>query len=146
MQLDHVTRRNPVQLGHIFQIRAKLAPITHGNFHEPRFGQTHLAQPVEIAAQNLFHFAVGQLQSVERNQERAVCGIQVADVRNGFRFEQAQQPPDLLVGLDGDVVAEAHQEGTVARRLKPAPCVMAAGNLGEYTRACNATIYRVAGS
>src|SRR5216684_3422945 len=119
MQLDCLRWRHPVHCTHIVQVWTVLAAVAHGNFQLPRLREMHVFQPVEIGPQNRLQFDVAQLQRIEFDQQRGIRRMKIADARNGFQLEQAEQPHHMLMSIECNLLPEVNQQRLVARGLEP---------------------------
>ena len=103
-----------MQSRHVVKVWSKLPTIAHGNFHEPRFGQLHFAEPGNIFAQVSFELLVPPLERLKLYKQRAIRGMQVANTRILELLDGMKQSDHPTVGGERNFISQSNEEGRIA--------------------------------
>src|SRR5579863_6384087 len=132
MQFDCLGGRHSAQSSYLDQVWTKLPAIARRDFQLSPIWETHGFQPVEVTPQNFLQFAVAQLQHIEVDKKRAIRGVKIADARDRFRLQQAEQSPDSLMSIECDLLAKVNQKRLIACGLESRAAGHRCGHLGKY--------------
>jgi hypothetical protein len=61
---------------------------------------------------------MAQLDRVKIDEKRAIGRMKISDAGYRLRFKKVQQSPNLLMGIDRDLLAKVDEERLVARGLE----------------------------
>ena len=118
MEFDDAFRSDAAQGADFVEVRAVFTSIADGNFDFAGRRQRQIFEASQILLESAFQFFVLNLQRIEGNQDRTICGVKVADTLKGFRFDEPEQLANMLVRRNADLMSEIDKQGLVTGAAK----------------------------